>query len=83
MPMPATAGDYVLVMTAIGDTVREAQSIVYRRLERLEVPNSPMYRTDIGRKLAKQLPVILLGILAQKHIVNGLTAGAVKGVGRR
>ena len=33
--------------------------------------------------LMAMLPVILLGILAQKHIVNGLTAGAVKGVGRR
>ena len=29
------------------------------------------------------LPVILLGIVAQKHIVKGLTVGAVKGGGRR
>lgn len=28
-------------------------------------------------------PVIVLGLLAQKHIVKGLTAGAVKGGGRR
>lgn len=28
-------------------------------------------------------PVILLGLLAQKHIVKGLTVGAVKGGGRR
>jgi ABC-type maltose transport system permease subunit len=27
--------------------------------------------------------VILLGLLAQKHIVKGLTVGAVKGGGRR
>jgi ABC-type glycerol-3-phosphate transport system permease component len=33
--------------------------------------------------LVAMLPVILLGILAQKHIVAGLSAGAVKGVGRR
>ena len=33
--------------------------------------------------LMAMLPVIVLGILAQKHIVSGLTAGAVKGVGRR
>ena len=33
--------------------------------------------------LMAMLPVIVLGILAQKHIVAGLTAGAVKGVGRR
>jgi multiple sugar transport system permease protein len=29
------------------------------------------------------LPVIVLGVLAQKHIVKGLTVGAVKGGGRR
>ena len=33
--------------------------------------------------LMAMLPVIVLGILAQKHIVAGLTAGAVKGVGRQ
>ncbi|MEO8202807.1 MAG: carbohydrate ABC transporter permease [Betaproteobacteria bacterium] len=33
--------------------------------------------------LLAMLPVILLGVLAQKHIVKGLTTGAVKGVGRR
>lgn len=29
------------------------------------------------------LPVIILGVVAQKHIVKGLTVGAVKGGGRR
>lgn len=33
--------------------------------------------------LVAMLPVIVLGILAQKHIVSGLSAGAVKGAGRR
>jgi ABC-type glycerol-3-phosphate transport system permease component len=28
-------------------------------------------------------PVIILGLLAQKHVVKGLTVGAVKGGGRR
>jgi ABC-type glycerol-3-phosphate transport system permease component len=28
-------------------------------------------------------PVILLGLFAQRHIVKGLTVGAVKGGGRR
>ena len=28
-------------------------------------------------------PVILLGLIAQRHIVKGLTVGAVKGGGRR
>ena len=61
LPQPVTAGDYVLVMTAVADTVKDAALTCYRRLERLTVPNSPMYRTDIGKKLAKQLPKI------QKH----------------
>lgn len=33
--------------------------------------------------LVAMLPVIVLGILAQKHIVKGLSLGAVKGVTRR
>ena len=32
--------------------------------------------------LVAMMPVIVLGILAQRHIVSGLSAGAVKGVGR-
>jgi phosphoribosylamine--glycine ligase len=55
-PMPVTAGDYVLVMTAVADTVRDAALTAYRRLDSLVVPNSPMYRTDIGKRLIKQLP---------------------------
>lgn len=55
-PMLVTAGDYVLVMSATGTSVREATDTCYRRLKKLVVPNSPMYRTDIGRRLKKQLP---------------------------
>lgn len=33
--------------------------------------------------MAGMAPVIVLGLLAQKHIVKGLTVGAVKGGGRR
>jgi multiple sugar transport system permease protein len=33
--------------------------------------------------LIAMVPVIVLGLLAQKHIVKGLTLGAVKGSGRR
>lgn len=55
-PSWVTAGDYVLVMTASGETVTGAKRTVYRRLKKLIVPNSPMYRTDIGDRLARQLP---------------------------
>ena len=58
MPMPATAGDYVAVMTAVADTVKDSALTCYRRLEKLIVPNSPMWRSDIGKRLAKQLPKI-------------------------
>lgn len=61
LPTPLTAGDYVLIMTATGETVTAARQAVYRRLEKLSLPNSPMYRTDIGKRLASQLPLI------QKH----------------
>ena len=54
--MPVTAGDYVLVVSATGDTVYEAKQTAYRRLKQISLPNNPMYRTDIGDRLAKQLP---------------------------
>jgi phosphoribosylamine---glycine ligase len=55
-PCLCTAGDYILVMTATSPTVKDAALTSYRRLKRLNVPNSPMYRTDIGKRLAKELP---------------------------
>lgn len=58
LPQPVTAGDYVLVMTALADTVKDAALTCYRRLGRLTTPNSPQWRTDIGKRLAKQLPKI-------------------------
>ncbi len=54
--MPGTAGDYVLVMSGTGRSVKEAKTAAYARLKELVVPNSPMYRTDIGDRLEKQLP---------------------------
>ena len=53
---PVTAGDYVLVMSAIADTVKDASLTACRRLKRLTIPGSQMYRTDIGKKLREQLP---------------------------
>jgi phosphoribosylamine---glycine ligase len=70
MPCMMTAGDYVLTMTATDSTVQDARRKVYRRLEAVKkrMPGSPMYRTDIGMRLAKQLPEI------QRHgFARGLT----------
>ena len=54
--LPVTAGDYVLVMSATAETVWEAKQRAYRRLKRLTIPNSPMWRTDIGDRLSRELP---------------------------
>lgn len=55
-PVLTTAGDYVMVVTGTGESVQQSTSEAYRRLDKLVMPNSPMYRTDIGRRLKKQLP---------------------------
>lgn len=54
--MPVTAGDYVLVVSGTAETVWDAKRSAYGRLNRLSLPNSPMWRTDIGDRLSKQLP---------------------------
>ncbi len=54
--MLVTAGDYVLVCSGKGKGVKEAQKAAYEVVEALEIPNSPMYRTDIGDRCQKQLP---------------------------
>lgn len=55
-PCLVTAGDYVLVASGLGDSVRQARASAHRVLKRLKVPNSPMWRIDIGLRLAKELP---------------------------
>jgi phosphoribosylamine-glycine ligase len=57
-PTMVTAGDYVLVAHAIGDTILQAKRGAYSVLKQLTLPNSPMYRTDIGDRLKKQLPLL-------------------------
>jgi phosphoribosylamine--glycine ligase len=56
LPCWVTAGDYVLVATGEGTSVRGAKQQAYRILKRISLPNSPMYRTDIGDRLRTQLP---------------------------
>jgi phosphoribosylamine--glycine ligase len=58
LPCLVTAGDYLLVASGLGQTVREARGRAYRVIEGLEVPNSPFWRPDIGQRLKKQLPTI-------------------------
>jgi len=53
-----TAGDYVCVITGHGSTVTKSREEAYANLKSLILPNSPMYRTDIGQKLEKQIPLL-------------------------
>lgn len=66
LPCLVTAGDYVLVASGTGETVSEAKREAYRILKHLSLPNSPMYRTDIGNRLKKQLPMLHQMGFAQK-----------------
>lgn len=55
-PMLVSSGNYVLVCSGTGKTVSAAKAKAYSVLKELEIPNSPMYRTDIGGRLEMQLP---------------------------
>lgn len=57
-PMLVTAGDYVAVVTGTGRGVEKAKEAAYSNLNNFEIPNSPIFRTDIGCRLEKQLPIL-------------------------
>ena len=61
LPTVCSAGDYLCTVTGTGETIRKARDRAYRTLSQLSTPASSFYRTDIGNRLAKQLPEI------QKH----------------
>lgn len=54
-PIYLTAGEYILVATALGKTITSAQSKVYHTLDGIHLPNM-IYRTDIGDKVELALP---------------------------
>jgi phosphoribosylamine--glycine ligase len=60
-PCWMTAGDYVLVGTGLGDSVRQARERALKVLEKIQAPASPFWRKDIGERLKTQLPEV------QKH----------------
>lgn len=56
-PMYVTAGDYVMTVSGTGETVEEAKKKAYGNIKKkVEIPNSVMYRTDVGDRLEEQLP---------------------------
>ena len=56
MPMPVSAGDYLLVATGTEATVSGAAKHAYSVVKKIEIPSSPIYRNDIGRRLSRQIP---------------------------
>lgn len=59
MPCYQTAGDYVCVVTGVGETITGARRSAYTACKKVKIPNSPGYRLDIGRsKLVENLEKI-------------------------
>lgn len=54
--MFVSCGTTVLAVSGVGDTVEEACKHMYKNVSQIEIPNSPIYRTDIGERVKKQLP---------------------------
>ena len=62
MPHYVTCGDYVCVVTGCGDTITGARRSAYSAVNKIKMPGSPFWRTDIGRgRMVQGLPDI------QKH----------------
>lgn len=59
--MPVTAGDYVYIASGVADTIKKSAENAYKIIDEIELSNSPIVRTDIGKRLEKQLPEL------QKH----------------
>jgi len=53
-----TAGNYVVVVTGAGETVTAAHRAAYAVVGDVKWPSNVMYRTDIGKRLEAQLPVL-------------------------
>lgn len=51
-----SAGVNLLTVVGTGPTVKKAADRAYKIIGDLEIPNSPLYRTDIGKRLEKQIP---------------------------
>ena len=59
--MTLTAGTYVMVVSGTGRTVEAAMEEAYDTVWAIKWPSNIMFRTDIGKRLEKQLPEL------QKH----------------
>lgn len=55
-PGYVTSGTEVLIATGTDYTVEGAAHRSYRAIQKMEIPNSPMWRIDIGKKLKTFIP---------------------------
>lgn len=56
--MPVTCGDYVMIASGTDYSVTGAQMRAKRAIKKVEIPNSPGWRDDIGERLEKELPIL-------------------------
>lgn len=54
--MVVSAGDYTFIASGTAPTISKSIDMAYKNIDKIELPNSPMYRTDIGKRLEKQIP---------------------------
>jgi multiple sugar transport system permease protein/sorbitol/mannitol transport system permease protein len=71
--------EFLFAVVLAGNRVRPVTVAMFNFIS---VEQTQWARLAAGAMLA-MAPVIILGLLAQRHIVKGLTVGAVKGGGRR
>ena len=55
-PMMVSRGTYTMVVSGVDESVEKSAAKAYKTIDQLIFPNSPMYRTDIGNRVIKQLP---------------------------
>lgn len=53
-----TAEQCVMTVTGVGPTVEDARTLAYDRVWKINWPSNRMFRTDIGKRLEKQLPTL-------------------------
>ena len=59
LPGFSTTGDYTLVVTGTGRTVKVAREAAIERIEKIDIPNDPAWREDVGDiRLAKKITTL-------------------------
>ncbi len=71
--------EFLFAVVLTGNNVRPVTVAMFNFIS---VEQTQWARLAAGAMLA-MAPVIIVGLIAQRHIVKGLTVGAVKGGGRR